>query len=199
MEILLTGLGWLRQLGAPGLFVLGIIDGSFIPLPGGLDLVTAFLAAKNRSIWFYYGLVSTSGSVLGGYVTYRIAQKSGKGTLGLRFSKEKLERLDKVFLRWGFGTVFMSALLPPPFPTVPFLAGAGALNYPARKFIAALGIARLLRFAAVSYLASIYGERVLQSIANAHLDLPVILALVALVVGASALTYYISRRSRRTV
>jgi membrane protein DedA with SNARE-associated domain len=191
-------LKWLRHWGGPGLIGLGIVDSSFLPIPGGMDLVTAVLAAGNHTLWWYYALMSTMGSVAGGYLTYRIAREGGKEALEQRIPKGKIERVEQAFEKWGFGTVFVAAIMPPPFPTVPFLAGAGALKYPVKQFMTALASARAIRFTVLAYLASLYGHRFLNLLKNAHLSLSVILVMVCALVGIGVAAYLIWRyRSRR--
>ncbi len=49
-----------------------------------------------------------------------------------------LDKVYKSFERWDLGAIAIPALLPPPVPMLPFLFGAGAMQYPARKFLLAL-------------------------------------------------------------
>src|SRR4030081_2086504 len=77
----------LRRLGGPGLVLLGIADNSVIPLTGSMDVLTIWLAARHREPWPYYALMATIGAVLGGYITYSLARKSGKSALEKKFSK----------------------------------------------------------------------------------------------------------------
>lgn len=65
--------------------------------------------------------MATAGSVLGGFVTYRLARKGGKETLARRFPARTLEKVYKIFERWGLGAIVIPALLPPPVPMLPFL------------------------------------------------------------------------------
>src|SRR5438105_14667109 len=139
-----SALRWLIGLGGPGLILLGIADNSLVPLPGSTDVATIFLAAHQRTVWIYYALMATAGSILGGYLTYRMARRGGKTTLEKRFSQEKIEKVYAAFERWGFASVAIPAILPPPFPIVPMLLAAGALQYPTRKFLAALAVGRSL-------------------------------------------------------
>ena len=67
--------------------------------------------------------MATVGSVTGGFVIYRLARKGGKETLEHKFPARRLEKVYRVFRRWGFGAIAIAALLPPPAPTVPFLCG----------------------------------------------------------------------------
>src|SRR5580658_10593252 len=137
---------WLIHLGGPGLILLGIADNSLIPLPGSTDIVTILLAAHRREPWFYYTIMSIAGAVLGGFLTYRMARKGGKETLEKRFSQRKVKKVYAIFERWGFAAVAIPAILPPPFPIVPMLLAAGALQYPTKKFLTALAVGRGIRF-----------------------------------------------------
>jgi len=154
------GLGWLVQFGGAGLIPLGLADNSVIPLPGSMDVFTVWLAANNREIWFYYALMATIGAVLGGYLTYRIAYKGGKIALERKFSRRNVDKIYAKFERWGFGAVAVPALLPPPFPIVPALLAAGALQYPRKRFLAALALGRAIRYTILAFLGARYGRHI---------------------------------------
>src|ERR1700685_1193427 len=155
-------LQWLIHLGGPGLILLGLADNSLIPLPGSTDVVTVLLAAHRREPWFYYTILATAGAILGGYLTYRMARKGGKETLEKRFSQKKVKKVYAIFERWGFASVAIPALLPPPFPIVPMLLAAGAMQYPTRKFLTALTAGRGARYIILAYLGAHYGRGVLK-------------------------------------
>src|SRR5580693_7185847 len=76
---------WIFHLGGLGFIPLGLLDGSVIPLPGSMDVLTIFLSARTPELWVYYAVMATVGSVIGGYVTYRLARKGGKETLERKF------------------------------------------------------------------------------------------------------------------
>src|ERR1700719_5210430 len=119
---------WLIHLGALGFLPLGLIDSSIIPLPGSMDVLTIILAARSPEFWFYYAMMATLGSVLGGFVTYRLARKGGKESLARRVPAKTMKRVYAVFERWGFAAIAVPAMLPPPMPFVPFLLAAGAMQ-----------------------------------------------------------------------
>jgi membrane protein YqaA with SNARE-associated domain len=152
---------WLIHLGGPGLILLGVLDNSVIPLPGSMDVVTILLAAHNHHLWIYYALMATAGSMLGGYLTYRMARKGGKETVEKRLSKKKATRIYAIFERWGFASVAIPAVLPPPFPIVSMLLVAGAMQYPTKKFLGALAVGRGIRYTILAYLGVHYGRSII--------------------------------------
>jgi membrane protein YqaA with SNARE-associated domain len=157
-----SALRWLVHLGGPGLIALGVIDNSPIPLPGSMDAATILLAAHHRNLWVYYAIMATLGAALGGYLTYRMARRGGKETLEKRLSKRKATNVYAIFERWGFAAVAIPAILPPPFPIVPMLLAAGAMQYPARKFLAALAVGRGIRYTILAYLGAHYGRNIVR-------------------------------------
>ncbi len=165
-----SALRWLIHLGGPSLILLGLVDNSVIPLPGSTDVVTILLAAHHGDMWAYYAVMATAGAILGGYLTYRMARKGGKETLEKRFSKKTTNRVYAIFARWGFAAVAIPALLPPPFPIVPMLLAAGAMQYPTRKFLTALAVGRGIRFALLGYLGAHYGRHIVKFFALYYWD-----------------------------
>ncbi|MGC2517446.1 MAG: VTT domain-containing protein [Terriglobales bacterium] len=172
-----SALRWLIHLGGPSLILLGLVDNSVIPLPGSTDIVTILLAAHHREPWGYYAIMATAGALIGGYLTYRMARKGGKETLEKRFSKRTTKKVYAIFERWGFAAVAIPALLPPPFPIVPMLLAAGAMQYPTKKFLTALAVGRGLRFIILAYLGYHYGRHIVKFFALYYW--PVLIALIA--------------------
>jgi membrane protein YqaA with SNARE-associated domain len=151
---------WLFQLGGVGLIPLGLLDSSVVPLPGSMDVLTIVLAARDGRLWPYYALMATVGSVLGGFITFRLARKGGKETLKRKVPRANMERVAGIFSRWGFWSVVIAALLPPPAPMVPFVIVAGAMQYSSKKFLAALMLGRIVRYSALALLAARYGPQI---------------------------------------
>ena len=175
---------WVHHLGGLGFIPLGLIDASVIPLPGSMDILTIVLAARNEQLWLYYAIMATVGSVLGSYVTFRLARKGGKEALERRFSQARIAKVSKLFARWGFGAIAIPAILPPPMPMVPFIFAAGAMQYSMGKFLAALTLGRIIRYSVLAFLAARYGHQMRAFIAHSgHPVLFITLGLVALAVG----------------
>jgi membrane protein YqaA with SNARE-associated domain len=137
-----------------------VLDSSLIPVPGSMDLATVALAARDRELWFYYAAMATAGSVLGAFLTYRLAQKGGKATLEKKFPRN-FKKVQHAFEHWGFAGIAVPALLPPPFPMVPFLVAAGSAQYPLTKFLIALTAGRAARYFALAFLGAEYGRQIL--------------------------------------
>jgi membrane protein YqaA with SNARE-associated domain len=192
-----SALRWLVHLGGLSLIILGLLDNSAIPLPGSTDIVTILLAAHRRQPWIYYAVMATIGSVLGGYITYHLARKTGKEAVEKRFSKKKAARVYAIFEKWGFAAVAIPALLPPPFPIVPMLLAAGALQYPAKKFVPALTLGRGIRYAILAYLGAHYGRHIIDFSARYYQPTLIILISLSAIGGLYALVKYLGRRKRR--
>jgi membrane protein YqaA with SNARE-associated domain len=186
---------WLRHLGGPGLLLLGLADNSLIPLPGSMDVLTIWFAVHHHKEWFYYALMATAGSVIGGYVTYRLARKGGKETLQHRLGPKRTGSFYHSFERWGFWAIFVPAMLPPPFPFVPFLLAAGALQYSRKKFLGALVSGRSLRYGILAYLGVLYGRHFLRFF-NKYTK-PTVYALVAMSIVAGIATLVTFLRYRK--
>jgi len=107
-----TLLSTLRHLGAAGLFALAVIDSSPIPTFAGPDILTAILAASHKPLWYEYAASATAGSVLGAYITFRIAAEPEPHTWIANLRKAKLSKFLKLFRKWGTGTLAASTAIP---------------------------------------------------------------------------------------
>jgi membrane protein YqaA with SNARE-associated domain len=189
---------WIFHLGGLGFIPLGIVDSSVIPLPGSMDVLTIVLSARNPQLWFYYAVMATLGSVVGGFVTYRLARKGGKETIERKFPARTLQKVYKVFARWGFAAIVIVAVLPPPVPVVVFVFAAGAMQYSVKKFLVALTLGRIVRYSLLAFLAARYGRHVLAVVLQ--LGHPVLIAMVVLATAVLVLLIlmFIKRRRKRT-
>jgi membrane protein DedA with SNARE-associated domain len=181
------------RLGAIGFIPLGLADASVVPLPGSMDILLIVLSARQKEFWPYYALAATLGSVIGGYVTYRLARKGGQQALEKKTKPKVMKRVKRWFERSGFAAVAVPALLPPPVPMVPFLMAAGAAEYPLKKFVAALTAGRLVRYFILGFFAAQYGSQLASWLRELWHPVPVTLVAV----GMSALGVWLFIRYRR--
>lgn len=190
---------WLLHLRGLGQIIVGIADNSVIPLPGSTDVFTIWLAASQRKLWFYYAIMATLGSVIGGFLTYYLARRGGKETLERKLRKKRAQKLYRQFERWGIGAVAIPALLPPPFPIVPSLIAAGALQFPPKKFLTALAIGRGIRFTIIAGLGAIYGDAIVNFFSRYYKPtLFILIGLAVLGSIAAVIGYYKQRTPRPT-
>jgi membrane protein YqaA with SNARE-associated domain len=179
---------WIFHLGALGFIPLGLLDSSVIPVPGSMDVLTIVLAARDAKLWPYYAVMATIGSVLGGFLTYRLGRKGGEKALEKRLSPKTVKRVTKIFEQRGFAAIAIPALLPPPMPLVPFVLAAGAMQYSVKKFLLAMTTGRIARYMILAYLAARYGRKMLPMLA-AH---PFVLGGVG-VVATVVVVYFVTR------
>jgi membrane protein YqaA with SNARE-associated domain len=186
----------LRRMGGPGLVLLGIADNSIIPLTGSMDVLTIWLAARHREPWPYYALMATIGAVIGGYITYALARKGGKEAMERKLSKRRAAQFSKAFARWGFAAVAIPALMPPPFPFVPFLLAAGAMQYSPKKFLAALTLGRGVRYTIAAGLGYHYGRHILRFFSHYYKPAMAILIGLAVIGAILSLVQYLRYRKK---
>jgi len=186
----------LRRLGGPGLVLLGIADNSIIPMTGSMDVLTIWLAARHREPWPYYAFMATLGAVIGGYITYALARKGGKETMERKLSKRRAAQVSKAFERWGFAAVAVPALMPPPFPFVPFLLAAGALQYSPKKFLGALTVGRGVRYSIAAFLGFHYGRHILRFFNQYYKPAMAVLIGFAVIGAVLSLIQYLRMREK---
>jgi membrane protein YqaA with SNARE-associated domain len=147
-----------HHLGALGLFSLAIVDSSPLPTFGGPDILTAILAASHRNPWYEYAAVATAGSVIGAYLTFRLARKAGSAYLHSKFGHRKLDAVLNFFHKWGTSALAVSTAVPIPMPTSMLFAAAGASDYGVGRFLTVVIICRSVRYTFIAIVADHYGR-----------------------------------------
>ena len=173
-------------LGAPGLFLISFLDSSILTFPIINDLLLIDLAIQHPARMPLYALAASAGSLLGCLLLYFIAYKGGEAY----FHRKAGER-GQVIRHWvtqnGFGGMLVAALLPPPTPFKVFVFAAGVFEVPVTSFASAIGLARVIRYFGVGFLAVKYGNDALPLLARHKLT--VVISLVVFV----AVSYGLSR------
>ena len=184
MKLIAAASVWttLRRWGGPGLLLIGVIDSSFIPTLGSLDIFNALLAARHKDLWWYYALMSTAGSVIGAYLMYHLASTAGTGWLQKRLGASRVARVDCMLEKYGVAAVVIAVLAPPPFPSSPFFVAAGALKFPIRKFVATVLGGRAFRYLLVAWISSHYSRRIIRIFRHPQQYLPISIGITAALV-----------------
>jgi len=183
-----------RHLGAFGLFFLAILDSSPLPTFGGLDILLAILAGSHRNPWWEYAAVATAGSVVGAYLTFRIARKAGSVYLNSKFGEGRVSVFLKFFKRRGTGALAATTAVPFPFPTSMVFAAAGASNYNTRKFLVVVTACRAIRYSAIGIVADLYGRPFIRVLRHPTQYWGWLLLFAALVAGFVATGILANRR-----
>jgi membrane protein YqaA with SNARE-associated domain len=145
-----------------GLFLVSIVDSSFVPLPipGVTDIMLVVLAARHSN-WLILILIATAGSAIGGYLSYQVGQSGGIAFLEKRIPPRIFNRVRDWMERHAILAVALPAILPPPMPLSPFVLAAGALKMSKKTFMTTFTLSRAARHSIAVGLGIRYGHHVL--------------------------------------
>ena len=146
-------------LGGPGLFLVALLDSSFLPLPGITDVLLVIIVTRNPSAMPFYVAMTVAGSVVGCLALHYLGRKGGEALVRRKFTGEKIERAMATLQRNGVVAVLVPCLLPPPSPFKIFILLAGVVGISATRLAIAIAIGRGVRYLALGLLAVTYGER----------------------------------------
>lgn len=176
-----------RRLGIFGLFLMSVLDSSFLVLPFGNDLLLIAFISSDRDgpAWIAYVLVSAIGSVLGVFVLDLLMRKTGEKGLQRFVSQRRIEQLKSRIENKAGITLFLATLIPPPFPFTPAVMTASALQVPRKKLLGAVFLGRLVRFGLEGVLALYFGRKLITYI-NSDVLAYFVYALMAIAIVASS-------------
>jgi membrane protein YqaA with SNARE-associated domain len=118
------------------------------------------MTARQTSLAWLYPLIATAGSLAGASFTYWLGRKIGEHGIERFMDPRRLARVKERVGPTAAISTGLLALIPPPFPFTAFILAAGAWHVGFRPFIIAFAVARLVRSALVSWLAVLYGRRI---------------------------------------
>src|SRR5437899_443893 len=144
--------------GAPGLFVICLLDSTFVPLPSFADLLLIGLSMKNPHWMPLYVFLAVLGSTIGCVILYYISRRAGSRALR-KFSPAKQKRVKDLIDRYDVLSVLVASLMPPPFPLKLFVITTGVLRLNVVRFALAIAAGRVFRYLLLGYLAARYGEQ----------------------------------------
>src|SRR5437870_6554833 len=179
----------------PAMLLIGALDSSLLSLPEINDYLVVVRCYKHPRAVFIFPLFAAVGSVIGCWLLYTIIRRGGQAILRRRFRPEHIKRVESAYARFGILALAVPALLPPPMPFKIFVATAGAMEFPRRRFLLTVLIARSLRYYVEGVLAVFYGERVLRFLKDNGL---IIISVVAGVCLLALIVYQLSGRGRAT-
>jgi len=195
-------LHFLFSFGIFGVFLVSIVDSSFVPLPlpGITDIMLIVLAAQHHS-WILLILLATAGSALGGYFSYQVGQSGGMSFLEKHVPAAIFKRVCDWMENHAILSVALPAILPPPMPLSPFVLAAGALHMSRKKFLIIFTISRAARHAIAVWLGLHYGRHILHlwSKLSAKYATPVLIVIWTLILVSCAIAFWKLYKTSRTV
>jgi len=156
---------YLITFGAFGLFMVALLDSTFVPLPSSCDALLLLLSTTYPSWMLLYVFMATSGSALGCLILYLISRRAGARALN-RFSEKKQARVKNWIERYDMFAVLAATLFPPPFPFKLFVVTAGVFRFSLLRFMLAIIVGRGFRFLLEGYFAVRYGAQAKDIIAK---------------------------------
>ena len=184
---------WAAGMGGVGLFILALLDSSFLSFPQVNDILIIVLSTKYPERMPYYATMTTAGSLVGCFMLYGVARRGGEAVLRRRLKGRNVDRALRLYQRYGLLAVLVPALLPPPVPFKVFVLLAGAAAVTPWRFGVAVAIGRGIRYFGQGYLAVIYGESAADFMKTHGVEIGIGLAIAA--VGAG-LAFALARRRR---
>jgi membrane protein YqaA with SNARE-associated domain len=185
-----------------GVFLVSIVDSSFVPLPlpGITDIMIIVLAAQHNS-WLLLILLATAGSALGGYFSYQVGQRGGMAFLEKHVPPRIFKRVCEWMSSHAILSVALPAILPPPMPLSPFVLAAGALKMSQRKFMITFTTSRALRHSVAAWLGIHYGRHILRiwNAISAKYATPFLIVLWTLIIVSSAIAFWKLYKTSRAV
>lgn len=177
----------------PTMILIGALDSSLLSLPEINDYLVVVRCYTHPKQVYFFPLFASAGSVLGCLLLYTILKRGGRAVLHRRFKLEHVLKVERAYARFGFLALAVPALLPPPMPFKIFVATAGALQFPRRKFLLTILLARSVRYYTEGILAIFYGQRVLRFLKDNGL---LIVSAVAAILLIALAVYLISSKGR---
>ena len=181
--------------GPLGLFVVALLDSSFVPLPSSADALMLLLTTAHPRWMVLYAAIATAGSATGCLILYYVSRRAGQRALR-RFSEKKQKQVKNWIDRYDVISVLVASLLPPPFPFKLFVVSAGVFRFSVTRFLIAIIVGRGFRFLLEGYFAIRYGAQAKAVLAQYY---PWIGLGLALLIVVAFLMRALLKRSAETV
>ena len=167
----------------------------FVP-PIDVEAAIVILRRHSEIVWLL-PFLATAGSLIGAAMVFWIGRKIGNNGLEHWISPRVLESVRRKVRNKGAIALVLPALLPPPFPLLPFVLASGALSVRATRFFIMFAGLRLVRFSILTALAWFYGRQILAMFQTGTLKTLMTVFMVLIVVGTSTTIYRLVTRTHR--
>jgi membrane protein YqaA with SNARE-associated domain len=158
---------------------------------------TMVILRRHSEIVWLLPFLATAVSMIGAAMTFWIGRKIGENGLEHWISPRVLEKVRQKVRHRGAVALVLPALLPPPFPLMPFVLACGALSVNATRFFIMFAGLRMARFSILIALAWFYGRQILTRFQAGTFKTAMAVFLVLCVVGVSITIYGLVKRMRQ--
>ena len=124
------------------MILIGALDSSLLSLPEINDYLVVARCYKHPETAFFFRCFRRWDRLLAVCCCTTIFSRGGRAVLHRRFREDRVQRVEQAYARFGILALAIPALLPPPLPFKIFVATAGALQFPRRRFLLTILIAR---------------------------------------------------------
>lgn len=172
----------------PWLAFISFIESMIFPIPPDVMLMPMCLAERKKA--FFYALVCTIASVLGGLGGYMLGhlfyEGLGEKIVAFYGYEEPFGRFQDYYIEWGVWIVLLGGLTPFPYKVITIASGVVGLNL--WLFMLVSVIARSSRFFLVAALLWFFGEKI-RIFIEKYLGLLTLLFFLLLLGGFAVIKY----------
>lgn len=186
--------GWIRRLKVQvesyaskpwagwALFIVAFVESSFFPIPPDVLLIALALLLPRKSFW--YALVCSIGSVLGGMFGYLIGleffELLGQPIIEFYGVQQQYHEVQRLYMENAFAAIAIAGFTPIPYKV--FTIAAGAFQVSFTTLVTASLISRPARFFLVAGLFYWFGPRV-KPLIDKYFEVLTIAFVVLLILG----------------
>jgi len=168
--------------GTWALFLLAFSESSFFPIAPDVLLIALAVAKPKRA--FYYALICSIGSVLGGCVGYLIGwqfmESLGGKIVQLYGLDDKMKQIESLYNQYDAWAVGIAGFTPIPYKVFTIAAGVFKINF--FVFTIASLVSRSARFFIVGGLIYLFGPKI-QAFIDRYFNTLAVVFTILLVVG----------------
>jgi membrane protein DedA with SNARE-associated domain len=163
-----------------------------------MDVEGAIVILRRHSeiVWLL-PFLATAGSMIVAGMAFWIGRRIGTNGLEHWISPGILEGVRHEVRHQGAVALALPALLPPPFPLLPFVLACGALSVRATRFFIMFAGLRLVRFSILTALGWFYGRQILNMFQTGTFKTVIAVFVVVIVMGISTRIYRLVKRVQR--
>ena len=165
--------------GVIGLIITAFAEASFFPLPPDVILVPLYLL--NPELSFLYAALATIASSFGGVFGAFLGFVLGRPLLERFAAKERVNKVARLFSRYGGWAVALAALTPIPYKV--FTIAAGVFKVPIWVVFTASLAGRGLRFFMEALAVFLWGDQATAFISNYLGPVTITLAIIVIILA----------------